>query len=59
MVGDKFRIGDIEFLVVNEDEIDDTAEDEAVVEDIEIYNKLDNGKDIITNTKSNQLIRIK
>lgn len=41
VVGDKFRIGNIEFLVVNEDEID-TAEDEAVVEDIEIYNKLDN-----------------
>lgn len=42
VVGDKFRIGDIEFLVVNEDEIDVMAEDEAVVEDIEIYNKLDN-----------------
>lgn len=42
VVGDKFRIGEIEFLVVNEDEIDDTAEDEAVVEDIESYNKLDN-----------------
>lgn len=41
-VGDKFRIGNIEFLVVNEDEIDAMAEDEAVVEDIENYNKLDN-----------------
>lgn len=41
-VGDKFRIGSIEFLVVNEDEIDAMTEDEAAVENIESYNKLDN-----------------